>query len=185
MMKKLLKIYWSFFKIGTVTVGSGYAMLPVMRSVFCGKLKWLTDEEMTDIFGLSQSIPGIIAANTASLIGYRLAGNKGAVAGVLGAITPSFIVILVIAMLFPAVAGNIYVQKALLGAQVGITATIIAYAVRTGRIILKDIFSVALMLVSLILGLVFDANLFLLIAGGGFAGWAYYTVRRAKDAADS
>ena len=184
MWRKCLRLFGVFLKIGALTIGSGYAMLPIMRLEFTQKRDWLTEEEMTDILGLSQSIPGLIAANTASLIGYKLAGFPGAFFGTLGAVLPSFIIILIIAVLFPHIASNIYVQKALKGVEVGVTATIIAYAVHACRKTLVDIFSVVVMLASFALGLFTHINLFFIITGGALLGWIYHTIRRTKHASD-
>ena len=106
----LFQIFISFFKIGLFTIGGGYAMLPVIQEVVCQKKGWLRDEEFLDSISLTNSLPGPLATNAATFIGYRLMGIKGALAAILGTITPSIIIILLIAILFNTFIDNIYVQ---------------------------------------------------------------------------
>ena len=93
----LLQLFLVFFKIGAFTFGGGYAMLPLIQREVTEKQKWLSEEEILDIFAISQSIPGVISINSAIFIGRRVAGVGGAIFSALGIILPSFVIILVIA----------------------------------------------------------------------------------------
>lgn len=99
-MKELIELFMVFFKIGAFTIGGGYAMVPLIQEEICSKKKWSTDEEFLDIIAIAQSLPGVLAVNTAAILGYKLFGIKGVLAAVLGAVLPSFVIILVIAMFF-------------------------------------------------------------------------------------
>ncbi len=100
--KSKLKILWqvflTFMKIGGFTFGGGYAMLPLIEHICIEKNKWMTPEEMADIIVIAESSPGPIAINCSTFVGYRQAGIPGAVAGTLGMVLPSFVIIFLISM---------------------------------------------------------------------------------------
>ena len=98
-MVSLWKIFWVFAKIGSFTIGGGYAMIPLIRDELV-KRGWLTDEELPDIVALAQSAPGVLAVNMSIFAGHRMRGFKGSLAATLGSVLPSFLIILLIAMLF-------------------------------------------------------------------------------------
>ncbi|MEG1240575.1 MAG: chromate transporter, partial [Oscillospiraceae bacterium] len=99
-MKKLLQIFCAFFKIGLFTIGGGYAMLPIIqRDVVEGK-GWMEDREFLDAIALTSSLPGPLATNAATFVGYHVAGVPGAIFAVLGAATPSVLIILLVAAVF-------------------------------------------------------------------------------------
>lgn len=99
-MKRLLEIFWVFFKIGLFTIGGGYAMLPIIQKEVVETKGWMTDEEFLDAISLTNSLPGPLATNSATFVGYRVAQISGALAAVAGAAAPSVIIILLIAMVF-------------------------------------------------------------------------------------
>ncbi|MGI6586083.1 MAG: chromate transporter, partial [Lutisporaceae bacterium] len=96
----LLDIFLTFFKIGSFTIGGGYAMLPIIQREVVGNKKWLGEEEFLDSIAVTNSLPGPLAINCATFVGYRTAGYAGAAAAALGAVMPSFLIILVIAIFF-------------------------------------------------------------------------------------
>ena len=110
----LWQIFAVFAKIGAFTIGGGYAMIPIIQDEM-SRRGWISDEELPDIVALSQSAPGVLAVNISIFAGYRLRGVKGSIAATLGSITPSFFIILAIAMLFTAFKDNPWVIKAFKG----------------------------------------------------------------------
>lgn len=98
--EKLRTIFWSFFKIGALLFGGGYAMLPLLEREVTEHRKWCTKEEMVDTFALAQLIPGVVAINTSMFVGHRLRGWRGTIAAMLGIITVPIIVILAYAAAF-------------------------------------------------------------------------------------
>jgi len=94
---RFTSIFWSFFKIGAFTFGGGWAMIPLIRRELVERRRWLEDGEFVDLLAIAQSGPGPIAVNTATVTGYKIRGKVGAVAAVLGAAMPSFLVILAFA----------------------------------------------------------------------------------------
>lgn len=77
-LKKSLKLFWVFFRIGAFTFGGGYAMIPFIEREIVDKHHWIESEDIVDIFAIVQSVPGVIAVNSATFVGYRIAGFAGA-----------------------------------------------------------------------------------------------------------
>lgn len=94
------KLFTTFFKIGAFTLGGGYAMIPIIESEVVEKNGWIKKDEFLDLIAIAQSCPGVFAANIATFIGYKIKGEKGALYTTFGAVLPSFIIILLIAMVF-------------------------------------------------------------------------------------
>lgn len=120
----LFQLFWSFFKIGAVTFGSGLAMIPVVEKEVVDKRKWFEREDFYNHFALAQSSPGPIALNTAVFVGYRQKGLAGAAVAVLGAVLPSFAIILAIAVLLGGFRDNAYVSAAFKGLMPAVVALI-------------------------------------------------------------
>ena len=95
-------IFWTFFKIGLFTFGGGYAMIPLIEREIIDRRGWIAKENFLELLTIAQSAPGPIALNTSVFVGYKTRGFKGATAAILGAITPSFFIILAVALFFTA-----------------------------------------------------------------------------------
>ncbi len=93
-------LFWTYLKIGTFTLGGGYAMLPLIQREVVDRKGWIDEEEFLNLIALAQAAPGLIAVNSAIFIGWRVGGWKGVCGAVLGAVLPSFLIILAIAMVF-------------------------------------------------------------------------------------
>lgn len=124
-MKKNLELYLVFFNIGLVSFGGGLAMLPLMTEILVNRKQWLSKDEMVNYFALTQTIPGIIAANVATMVGYRVNKVIGAFFGMLGMITPSIIIIALIAAFLTNFQDNIYVINTLVGINIAVIALLI------------------------------------------------------------
>ena len=96
-MKELWKMFWAFARIGGLTFGGGYAMLPMLQKEVVEKRHWATEEEIIDYYALGQCTPGIIAINVATFIGYKNRGVLGAIFSTAGMVFPSLIIITIIA----------------------------------------------------------------------------------------
>ena len=123
-MRTLLQLFWTFFKIGAFTFGSGYAMIPMIEKEVVDKRKWFDKDDFYDQFALASSAPGPFALNTAVFVGYRMKGWWGSLAAVLGAVIPSFVIILVIAIYLTEFSDNRYVEAAFKGIRPAVIALI-------------------------------------------------------------
>lgn len=131
-MAKLTDIFFVFAKIGAFTIGGGYAMIPVIEREMTGR-KWITEDEIEDVVVLAQSAPGLLAVNMAIFAGYKLRGLKGSIAATLGAILPSFLIILLIAMAFTAFKENHVIQSIFQGIRPVAIALILVPAVNMAK----------------------------------------------------
>lgn len=125
-MVSLWKLYVLFFKMGIFTFGGGYAMLPILKSEAVEKQKWINEEELLNYYSIGQCTPGIIAVNAASFIGYKLRGIKGLISATLGVISPSLLIIVLIAALLRQYMDNQYLQWAFGGIRISVIALIIS-----------------------------------------------------------
>ena len=126
MLKRYLELFLVFFKIGAFTFGGGYAMIPLIRNEVVSKKKWLDDNEFIDMLAIAQSMPGPIALNTSLFVGKKRMGFKGSLFSGLGIILPSFIIILLIAMVFFQFKDNPVVERIFKGIRPAVVALIAA-----------------------------------------------------------
>jgi chromate transporter len=94
------QLFGIFFKIGTFTIGGGYAMIPVIENEIVTKRQWVSKEDFIDLLAVAQSAPGILAVNMAVFVGFKLRGVGGSIVTALGTVLPSFLIILSIALFF-------------------------------------------------------------------------------------
>lgn len=129
----LLELYFVFMRVSAMTIGGGYVMFPMLKREAVDSKEWVSDEEMVDYYALGQSVPGIIAMNTATLIGYRKRGVPGAIAAALGMATPSLAVILLIAAFLTRYFDQPVVQKAFAGIRAAVVAMIVMAVLQVAR----------------------------------------------------
>ena len=180
-MVSLVQLFWSFFKIGTFTLGGGYAMIPLMEKELVDRHHWLTNEEFMDIITLSQTMPGVFAANMAVHIGWRLRGVAGAVVSILGNILMPILIILALAMGLHYLQGNTVVEAVFKGVRPVVVALIAAPVFRMAKTVNISRYNfwipvVAALLICL-LG-VSPIGVILVAAAGGFVYGRY--VERKK-----
>ena len=120
MNKSFYSIYKTFFKIGTLLLGGGYVILPLLQSELAEKKGWISEDELCEYYALSQSVPGIIAANISIFTGYKLKGQLGALAAITGVITPAFLAIILLATLINQIAGVQLVKSIFWGVGIGV-----------------------------------------------------------------
>ncbi|MCP3965637.1 MAG: chromate transporter [Lentisphaerae bacterium] len=173
-LKLYFQLFWSFARIGTTSIGGGYVMLPVMQHELVGRRKWLHDNEILDFFAVGQSLPGLIAVNTAVGAGYRIGGFWGAVASVTGVTLPSLIIICIIAAFFTKYQENIYVHKAFKAVRAAVLALVVAAVFRLGKKALNDWFRVIIAVGGFILLAWFKVTPPLIILAGIVAGVVIY-----------
>ena len=129
-------MYWTLFltfvKIGTFTIGGGYAMIPLIQREVVDR-GWLSKEDFIDLFSVAQSLPGIFAVNISLFVGYKLKKTPGSIICALGTIIPSFLIILAIALFFTGVKDNVWVEKAFKGLRPAVVALIAVPCLTTAR----------------------------------------------------
>lgn len=121
-----LQLFLTYFKIGTFTLGGGYAMLPLIQREIVERKHWISEEEFVNMIALAQAAPGLIAVNSAIFIGWRCGGWKGVLGAVLGAVLPSFVIILTIAMIFSEWKNYPAVEAIFKGIRPAVVALIVA-----------------------------------------------------------
>lgn len=170
MLKELVKLYFLFFKMGGVTFGGGYAMLPILRKEIVEKNQWLTEEQIMDYYAISQGLPGIIAINVSVFIGYSRRKVAGAVSAALGMVSPCILIISLIAAFMSNFQNNLYVQHALSAVSVCVCALIIDSVIGMYKKGVKDIFGIALFALIFILMVFTEISPILLVMGSALAG---------------
>lgn len=124
-MKELMDLFWTFARIGGLTFGGGYAMLPMLQREVVERHGWATEEELADYYAIGQCTPGVIAVNTATFIGYRRKGIAGGIFATLGVAAPSLVIITIIAACLQNFAKYPAVQDAFAGISVCVCVLIL------------------------------------------------------------
>lgn len=179
-MKELLNIYFKFFKIGAVTFGGGYAMLPILRRDIVEKAKWMTEEEIMDFYAISQGLPGIIAVNVGGFIGYSRKKEAGAVAAALGVVSPCLVIITIIAACLANFQDNVYVRHALSAVSVCVCALILDSIIAMWKKGVKDVFGIILFAVMLILMTFSEVSPVLMVVLSAVLGIVYKSLQNGK-----
>ena len=132
-MALLVQLFVSFFKVGLFTFGGGFAMLPLIQGEVVDKHHWIKEQDFLDMMIVAQSAPGPIALNAAVFVGYKMGHFAGALAAMLGIVIPSFVIILIIAILFKDVRHNPFVDAAFKGMRPAVVALILLPMVNLAR----------------------------------------------------
>ena len=184
-LKLLAQIYTEFFKIGLFTFGGGLAMMPMIQKELIVKRSWMTDEDLIDYYAIGQSTPGIIAVNVATFVGYKKAGIIGGIIGTLGIVSPSLLIIMLLAGLIDSIDHNPLVQKALKGINVAVAALLTDVSLNCAKKSASGVFSVFIMLITFALVYFFKIPSFYIIIGASVAGIAIYLVKNRRAAGKS
>ncbi len=155
---KLLSLFLSFAKVGVMTFGGGYAMIPILEREIVENRKWASSEEMMDYYAVGQCTPGVIAVNTATFIGYRVAGPAGGVAATLGVVFPSVVIICLIAGILTNFADIPAVKSAFAAIRVCVCVLIFNAVVKLWKGAVKDKAGLVLFLIVFVLSLFFDIS---------------------------
>lgn len=169
-MKLLFQIFWTFVKIGPVTFGGGYAMISLIEREVVERHQWIKEEEIADVFALAESIPGAIAINSATFIGHRLAGVKGAIAAMFGLMLPTFIIVTALSIGYLFLQGNPKIDAAFQGIRAAIVALIIYAAYKIGRTAILDWTTLVTSIVTVVVLLSFQLHPIVVIMSGAVAG---------------
>ncbi len=151
MEKSFWSIFKTFFKVGTLLLGGGYVILPLLTSEIVEKKHWITSEELCEFYALGASLPGIIAANTAIFTGRKLLGRKGAIAATIGVVLPSFLAIVLLASILSEIVDKPSVQHIFWGVGIGVITLLFLAVKEMWTKCVVDKFSICVYSVCLIL----------------------------------
>ena len=183
MLKKLLDIFLTFFKIGAFTFGGGYAMIPVIEELCVEKKEWITTEDMVNVTVIAESTPGPIAINCATFVGYKRGKFWGAVAATFGVVLPSFIIIYIVSLFFNNLLEFPIVTNAFRGIKIGVGLLIVNAGINMGKKIPKKPLqmiilgvSIALMLAASFLS--FNLSTIVMIVAAGAIGLGLFALQQ-------
>ena len=166
-MKELFDLFFTFARIGGLTFGGGYAMLPMLQREVVEKRGWCTDEELMDYYAIGQCTPGIIAVNTATFVGQKTRGVAGGIMATLGVVAPSLVIITVIAAFIQNFADLAIVQNTFAGIRVCVCVLILNAVLKLLKSSVVDKSTAVIYAVVAILATVTDLSpvVFVLLAG--------------------
>ena len=165
MEKTFYSIFKTFFKVGTLLLGGGYVILPLLTSELVDKKKWITSDELCEFYALGASLPGIIAANVAIFTGRKLLGTKGAIAATVGMILPAFLAIILLASILSEIISKPSIQHIFWGVGIGVITLLFLAVKEMWSKSVTDKFSLIVYFVCLILALCKKVPLALIIIG--------------------
>ena len=169
-MKELFELFLAFARIGGLTFGGGYAMLPMLQREAVEKKGWVTEEELMDYYAVGQCIPGVIAVNTAVFIGTKVKGLAGAIAASLGVISPSVAIIVAIAAFIQSFSELPIVQNAFAGIRVGVCVLILSAVLKLFKKAIIDKFTLGLFAVVFLLSIFTEISPIVFVVAAALAG---------------
>lgn len=170
-MKELLDLFLTFARIGGLTFGGGYAMLPIIQKEVVEKRKWATEEEVMDYYAIGQCTPGVIAVNTATFIGYKNKGIIGGIIATLGVVFPSLVIISIISMFISNFADLEIVKHAFSGIRVCVCVLIINAVIKLGKSSIVDTVALLIFLAVFVSSVFFNVSPIIAVIASGFIGW--------------
>ena len=170
-MKELFDLFWTFCKIGALTFGGGYAMLPLIQREIVENKKWSTEREILDYYAVGQCTPGVIAVNTATFIGFKLKGIIGGIVATLGVVFPSLIIILIIASFLQSFADLSIVQSAFAGIRVAVVALILTTVMKLLQSSIKDYLGVIIAIIAFIISAFIGLSPVYVVIAAGLTGF--------------
>ena len=186
-LKKCLELFWVFLRVGAMTFGGGYAMLPILQRELVEKRQWVTDADLTDYYAIGQCTPGIIALNVSTFIGRTKAGLAGAICAAVGFELVPLLIILVISLFLEGFSDNEYVQHALAGINVCVCVLILNTLLKLRKSTLKGAFSLVVFFIVFALAamgefLPFSIPLPVLVVAAALAGIIAGQIKEKKKA---
>lgn len=169
-MNLYLKLFISFAKIGAMTFGGGYAMLPMLTRICVTEKDWVTEEELMDYYAIGQCTPGVIAVNTATFIGIKQKGTLGGIVATLGVIFPSVVIIMIIASFINNFSENIMMQNALSGVRIAVCGLVTVSVYKLFKKSAVDIFTVIIAVLSFITVVIFSLSPVIVVITAALSG---------------
>ena len=180
LLKELLSLFLTFAKVGVMTFGGGYAMLPILQREVVENKGWATDEELTDYFAIGQCTPGVIAVNTATFIGQKRAGIAGGIVATLGVVFPSLLIIVALAGVITSFSHLTWVQHAFAGIRVCVCVLIFNAVLKLWKSAVKDVWGLLIFLAVLAASLLTSLSPVWYVLAAGVAGVLIQNLKGAK-----
>lgn len=180
-LERIWKLFTVFFKLGAFTFGGGYAMIPLIHKEIVEKRHWATDEEVLDMFAIAESTPGVIAVNTATFVGYKVAGFWGALVSTVSVVIPSFIIISIIALFFEQFVALKWVSYAFDGISAAVVVLIINAAIKLGKVNKKNLFNLVLTVLAFVLAAFTPINVIFVLLGAMLVGIIADLITRKRN----
>ena len=178
---RIIEIFILFFKIGAFTIGGGYAMLSLIEDEIVNKKKWLDHEEFLDGMAIAQSTPGVLAVNISLITGYKIAGFLGMFAGMLGAVLPSFFLVLFLSQILLAYGNHPIVVAIFNGVKPAITALILISVYRIGKSANINRYNFVIPLIVAVLIKYFRVSPIIIIIATMILGNIFYILKEKKE----
>ena len=169
-MKELFDLFLAFCRIGVLTFGGGYAMLPMLQKECVEKKGWVTENELMDYYSVGQCTPGAIAVSTATFVGNKVHGVAGGIFASLGVVFPSLVIIIVIAAVLQAFAHYSAVKNAFAGIRVGVCVLIINSIIKLFKKSIIDKWTLVIFIVVFVCALLIDITPIVFVVAAGIAG---------------
>lgn len=177
-LKLCLQLFLTFMKIGVVTFGGGYAMIPIIENEITEKKGWITADDLLEVVAISETTPGPIAICAATFIGYKIAGVLGAFAATFGVVLPSFVIIYLISLFLRAFEQIKVIQYAFFGIRAGVLALLIKALISMYKKAPKNIVAYVIMAASFAAVAFFSANVIIVIISAAVIGIAATLIAR-------
>lgn len=171
-MKELIEIFVVAFRVGIMTFGGGYAMLPILQREVVENRKWVTEAEVLDYYAIGQCLPGVIMVNTMIFIGQKRKGNVGGIVAAIGTVCPALIIIVAIAALLTNFAEVVAVKKAFAGIRVCVCVLILNAVIKLWKSSVKDLWCFGIFLAIALLSLFTDVTPVIFVVASAVAGIA-------------
>lgn len=178
MLKTCFTLFIAFFKVGAFTFGGGIAMLPMLKKYLVEDLKYITEDEMLEYFAISQCTPGVIAVNVATFVGYKRAGFWGALTATLGVVTPSFIIIIILAHFINKASSVSWFSKCIKGVNIAVTVLLVRAFLPISKKTIVDIPTFLIFISAFVAIAFFDVSGIYVIVLSGLAGFIIKSIKK-------
>lgn len=169
-MKELFDLFLTFCRVGGLTFGGGYAMMPMLQKECVEKKGWVTENELMDYYSVGQCLPGMIAVNTATFVGNKVCGAAGGIFASLGVVFPSLVIIVIIASVLQAFAHYPVVQNAFAGIRVGVCVLILNSIIKLFKKAIIDKWTLTIFIIIFIGALLINVTPIVFVVAAGIAG---------------
>ena len=166
-------LFLTFFKIGAFTFGGGYAMIPLIQRETVENHKWITEEDMVNMIAIAESTPGVLAVNSATFVGYRVAGFWGSLWATLGVTLPSFVIICILSLFYRSFLSNQYVAWAFAGIRCAVVVLMFNAVRKLSKGCRPDLFHIVLGVAAFLLSALVRFDTVFIILGAGLIGIGY------------